>query len=382
MRISTEPSTSLPTPPPPAVRPAITNGLKVRYPKAGAFHEALRKAGDGYFERTGLARTGGKRSVAKALVFFAWAAASYGALMFAPLSWPLAIPVAISLGLAMAGIGFSVMHDGNHGASSSSRRVNRLLGFSLDLLGGSSYLWSVKHNTLHHTHTNVEHSDPDLNGQPLLRLSPAQPRRALHKYQQYYAWVLYALMPLKWHLIDDFECFVRGTIHGHAFVRPKGLERWLFFGGKAVFFAGSLVVPMFFHPVATVLAFHLLVSMTLGITLGVFFQIAHSVEEVDFVEVPAEHPVLGYEWSRLQIRTTVDFCRDSKFLTWYLGGLNFQVVHHLYPRVHHRHYRPLSENLGALCAEHGEQYRVHPTLGAALRSHFRWLKRMGEPTAT
>jgi linoleoyl-CoA desaturase len=64
-------------------------------------------------------------------------------------------------------------------------------------------------------------------------------------------------------------------------------------------------------------------------------------------------------------------------LTWYLGGLNYQVEHHLFPKTCHVHYPAISPIVEATCRAHGISHRSHPTMRAALRSHVRWLRRMG-----
>ena len=108
------------------------------------------------------------------------------ALVFAATTWWQAVPLAISLALAIAGIGFAIQHDANHGSYSSKESVNRLMGITLDLLGASSYVWKWKHNIFHHTYTNLSGSDEDINIGFFARLSPVQPRRRIHRLQQFY----------------------------------------------------------------------------------------------------------------------------------------------------------------------------------------------------
>src|SRR5689334_7802992 len=148
---------------------------RFRFPTRRSFHTDLAQRVEQYFEGTGRSRHGGWAMGAKAAVLIAWLAASYAVLMFVPLPpWAAAL-LSVSVGLAMAGVGFSVMHDANHGGTSSSARVNRLMSFTLDLLGASSFLWRLKHNVMHHAYPNVAGLDPDIEaGSPLLRLAPWQ----------------------------------------------------------------------------------------------------------------------------------------------------------------------------------------------------------------
>src|SRR6266446_1122877 len=179
---------------------------RVRFAGRGSFHADLRRRVDEYFEGAARSRHGGWAMGAKSAALLAWLAVSYSLLMFVPLhAWQAAL-LSISVGLAMAGVGFSVMHDANHGGTSSSARVNGLMSFTLDLLGASSFLWRLKHNVMHHAYPNVEGLDPDIEaGSPLLRLAPWQPRGAHHRFQHLYVWLLYGLFPLQWWFVDDLR---------------------------------------------------------------------------------------------------------------------------------------------------------------------------------
>jgi linoleoyl-CoA desaturase len=128
-----------------------------------------------------------------------------------------------------------------------------------------------------------------------------------------------------------------------------------------------------------VLLFYLIVTGVLGVIMSVVFQLAHCVEEADFPLPDAETNRMGSAWAIHQVETTVDFARRSRVLSWYLGGLNFQVEHHLFPRVCHVHYPALSKIVEATCRDHGVKYSAHPTLWAGIASHYRWLRRMGQP---
>src|SRR5262245_54200064 len=124
----------------------------------------------------------------KTSVLLLWLAASYVALVFLPITAWQAILLAVSLGCAMAMVGFNVQHDGGHRAYSKRRLVNRLMAFSLDVLGGSSYFWNYKHNIAHHTYPNVLGADDDIYLGPLGRLSPHERRYWFHRFQHIYMW--------------------------------------------------------------------------------------------------------------------------------------------------------------------------------------------------
>ncbi len=354
---------------------SVSLAPRARFTRAGAFQDDLKRRVDLYFEHTRQARTGGWRMRANAAVLLGWLAASYALLVFAHPVWWVAVPLAVSVGLAMAGVGFGVMHDGNHGSAAASPRENRLFAFTSDLLGGSSFLWRHKHNVLHHSYTNVCGLDTDIEPGVLLRFAPAQPRRALHRFQHLYVWLLYAVFPLRWWLVDDFHQLATGRMGEGRFARPRGWDLIALLGGKALFLGWAFVLPLLLHPWGSALPLMLVAVATLGTMLAVVFQLAHCVGEAEFHDAHTEPPT--GDWAAHQVATTVDFARGNRLLGWYMGGLNFQIEHHLFPRVSHVHYAALAPMVEETCREHGVPYRAQPSFLAAVRSNVRWLRQLG-----
>jgi linoleoyl-CoA desaturase len=321
------------------------------------------------------------RMYLKTALILAWTGAAYGLLVFAPVAWWLAVPLAVALALGMAAIAFNVAHDGGHSAYSRRRWVNRLAAGSLDLIGASSYLWHFKHG-VHHTYANVAGHDTDIDLGRLMRLCPTQPRHWFHRWQHLYLWLLYGLSSARWHLYSDFQEVAVGRVGPHPVRRPRGWDLAGFVAGKVASVGLLLVVPLLLHPWWAVLPAYLLVMGVLGVTTCVVFQLAHCVGQADF-PLPADGPppAMADCWAVHQVQTTVDFAHDSRGLTWLLGGLNYQIEHHLFPRVSHVHYPALAVIVEATCREYGVRYTAHPTLWAGVRSHYRWLKEMGRPAA-
>jgi linoleoyl-CoA desaturase len=348
----------------------------VRFAPRRAFHADLKQRVEAYFEGSARSRHGGLLMGLKSAVTMAWLAGSYALLLCAHLRPWQAVLLSLSVGFAMAGVGFSVMHDANHGGTSSSPRANRFLSLSLDLIGGSSFLWRSKHNVLHHGYTNISRLDPDLEGGwGALRLAPWQPRRPFHRFQHLYVWFLYGVFPLKWWFVDDFKELATGRIAGHQFPRARWPTLLGTLAGKAIFVTWTLVIPALLHPWWAVAALFLLTVFVQGNLLATVFQLAHCVDEAEFVVADSK----DRDWGEHQVATTVDFARDNPLLGWYLGGLNFQVEHHLFPRICHLHHPALSRIVEATCREHGVRYRSEPTLRSALAANLRWLRRMGSP---
>jgi linoleoyl-CoA desaturase len=277
----------------------------------------------------------------------------------------------------VAGVGFNIQHDANHGAFTARRWWNRLTAWSLDLVGGSSYVWRFKHNVLHHQFTNVDGVDDDLEAGPWLRLRPEQPRHWWHRFQHLYMWPLYVFLPLKWQWFDDFYCLITGRLGRQAVPRPRLGSLLGMLAGKALFFGWALVLPLILHPTLPVLLVYAFVCLLMGIVLGTVFQLAHCLEEAAFVPCPAGGARLPQPWAEHQLATTVDFSPRNRVLTWYLGGLNFQVEHHLFPRISHVHYPALESVVRRICDEYGVEHRSHHSVWSALRSHIRHMRRMG-----
>ena len=356
-------------------------GRRPSFPPDSGFREELIRRVDDHFARARVSPHADPRMVWKTAVLLLWFAGSYGLLVFAATAWWQGILLSLSLALSIAGIGMGIQHDANHGAYSKSPALNHLLGMTLDLMGASSYVWRWKHNVFHHTYTNLSGADDDVDLGLLGRLAPAQQRRPLHRFQQFYLWPLYGFLNPKWQLVDDFKSVARARIGGHHFPRPSGGDLVEFLATKAVFFGWALVIPAFFHRFWVVLAFYAVTWFTVGVVLSVVFQLAHCVEEASFPRPPGASRLLPDAWAAHQVRTTVDFARGSRLLTWYLGGLNHQIEHHLFPRVCHVHYPALSPIVERACLDFGLPYSVHETLSGAISSHFRWLRRMGREAA-
>lgn len=356
---------------------AETELVRVRFGRGGAFYDELKQRAAAHFAEAGGPRRDLRRMYLKTAVIFTWFVASWVLLVFfATAAWQ-AVLAAMSLGLAIAAIGMSVQHDANHGAYSARPWLNRALGFSLDAMGVCSFMWRQKHNVVHHTFTNVEGVDFDLDFGSMVRLSPGQPRKPWHRFQQYYLWLLYGFLLPKWVFYDDPVLFFTRRTGPHKLPRMSRTEIALFWAWKAFFVAWSVVIPALFHPLWQVAVFHLVAAFTMGVTLSSVFQLAHCVEQAEFPVPPPEGEILNDDWAAHQVGTTVDFAQRSALLTWFLGGLNFQVEHHLFPKVCHLHYPALSKIVAELAAKHGVRYRNNATLRGALASHFHHLQRLG-----
>jgi linoleoyl-CoA desaturase len=323
---------------------------------------------------------GRRRLQAKAIGIAALAVASYFGLVFSHVAFLARVGLALALVVAIVAIGTGIMHDANHGAFSTSRRVNRLAGYSADVVGASSVAWRFKHNNLHHANTNIAGLDTDIDQSPFARLAPDQPWRPWHRFQHVYLWVLYGFLSVKWLVVSDIYAFSHGGYGDNRFpTRPTGRDVALMYAGKLIHVTWAVAIPLFFFPWWGVLGFYLVSSWLVGFTLAMVFQLAHCTGAVDFPSLGGD--ATGDSFELRQLRTTADIqCRgriSGGPVRWIMGGLDHQVEHHLLPRVPHTMYAQMGPRLRALCAERGLPYHEHETLGAAVRAHGRWLRELG-----
>ncbi|MBN8680960.1 MAG: acyl-CoA desaturase [Chitinophagales bacterium] len=343
------------------------------------FHHTLHARVDSYFKENNLSKHANATVVVKTIVLLsAYLLPLVLMLWFQPaFGWSLACWAL--MGVAMAGIGMSVMHDSIHGAYAANPRINELLGYSLVLLGGAVSNWKHQHNNLHHTFTNITHYDEDIADKPGLRFSPHTQVRPAHRTQWWHAIFIYGITTLYWVLVKDFLQFVRYRRMGlnkNTAAQNRVLLAQII-GVKIFYFSTFLGLPLLAGiPAMEVLAGFLLMHFICGLILTVIFQLAHTVEETAH-PLPNDKGQIENEWALHQLQTTVNFSRYNRILTWYVGGLNFQVEHHLFPKICHVHYPKIANIVERTAAEFNAPYLEHKTFGHALRSHFAILRKFG-----
>lgn len=307
------------------------------------------------------------------------AVASYLVLVVAPVPLVVRAVSAVVLVLSLLALATNVMHDANHGAFSRSRRVNHLVGYTLDFLGGSSWLWRFRHNVQHHASTNVVGIDGDIDHTPLARLAPQQRWRPWHRYQHLYLWPLYGLLVVRWFLITDFIALSRNRTGMERGDPRRRRQIAVLFVGKVVHLTWAVLIPLALHPWWAVVGVYLALSWIAGTLLALIFQIAHCVEDAEFVEPDATYR--GSNFQRHQLETTFNVrCPVPgvrHVVRFLLGGLDHQIEHHLVPTLPHTIYPLLARRLQAECSARTLPYRSHRSISAAVRSHLRWLKVMG-----
>ncbi len=347
--------------------------------KDNAFFTSLKTSVDAYFKDNNIKKTGDWRLYIKTFLLIGGAAAIYMVILFANLSALYNTLLCIPLGYLMACIGFAVMHDANHGSYSTNTKLNDFVGLSANLLGASSYFWKQKHNIIHHTYTNVDGIDDDIAKSPIIRQCESQKWMPAHKVQYLYLTPIYALSTLFWIFNMDFQKYFKRKIYTTDAWDMSTKNHIIFWVTKIYYVAVFMVLPMMVFGFWSWLGGYLLTNAALGITLSFVFQLAHVVENTEFEHVPLDDTKhLETAWAQHQIKTTANFAMDNKIISWFVGGLNYQIEHHLFPKVSHIHYPAISKIVMEKCKEFNLPYNYYPTLTQALASHFRVMKALGK----
>lgn len=343
------------------------------------FFKTTRHRVNQYFEQKKIERTGTYRIYIKSFVMLSLYFIPYVLMLAGVISGWWSIVAYAVMGFGTAGIGLCIMHDANHGTFSKYKWMNNVMGFTLNLVGGSSFTWKVQHNILHHSFTNVYQLDEDIDDKPFLRLSPHGKKRSYHRFQDRYAWVLYSLATVSWILFKDFKQVF--LYNGKGITKDTGYNPTTvtlsIFLTKFTYVALILIIPMIF--VAKwyiILLGFLLLHVLAGFMITVIFQLAHVVEGAEHHHLERQSE-LDNTWALHQLATTANFANKNRILTWMIGGLNYQIEHHLFPHISHIHYPEISKIVKKTAKECGLKYNEFVTMFGAMKSHARMLKQIG-----
>lgn len=343
----------------------------------GDFFKTLRSSVNRYFTDNNIKQSGDARLYWKTAIIITGYVAVYLAIVAVPMPVYAAMLFFALLGFAQSLVGFNIMHDACHDSFSTKKNVNYFFGLSMNALGTDAHMWRQKHNIVHHTYTNVDGVDDDIAKTPFLRMSETQKRFKAHKFQHIYLPFLYGISTIYWIVLKDWESYFNTKEFNVAVNRMGVKEHILFWSTKMIYFGLYIVIPSFIWGFGWACLGFAIMHFVLGTIMSFVFQLAHVVENVEFEHSHGEHTEIGTEWAVHQISTTSDFAMGNKVVSWLLGGLNYQVEHHLFPRISHVHYPAVQKIVAKTCADFGVEYRYFPTTRKALASHFRHMKRLG-----
>jgi linoleoyl-CoA desaturase len=291
------------------------------------------------------------------------------------LGYPQWLMCSFLFGFANMLVGVNIAHDAIHNALFRKKWLNGLAGFSFDLIGISSYTWKLKHNYLHHNYPNVLDVDLDIDASPILRFSPADKKRWFHRYQHFYAPLIYLFFSLHLVFINDILIFSGNRIPATGNKKFRGLQVFI---QKSIYLFLILFLPILILPFPwwQVLSGFLLMHFTLSLFLALVLLPSHLFEHTSFSETN-EQGGIAEDWTLHQLSTTLDFASQNRLVHFLCGGFNTNVVHHLFPSICHCHYRGLSKIIAEKARELELPYH-HKSLGAAIGSHFKMIKQLGQ----
>lgn len=331
------------------------------------FSKALKQKTNEYFNITVQRKTGNRRIFIKAAVLLSTFVILYSLLVFVQPHWAISVILCLLFGANLAAIGFNIMHDAGHNSFSDNKKLNTALSYTLNLLGANIYFWKLKHNIAHHTYTNIDGEDHDIEVK-FMRIHHDQKLKKHHRYQRFYFPLLYSVSYLAWVFYQDYEKYFRqrmGTTSDRFNFPLK--EKVIFWISKIFHFCLFVVIPIVFVGWLPTLIGLLIAGAICGMSLATVFQLAHVVTSTEFKTI--DESKVEEEWMIHQIQSTANFATKSKVLTWLLGGLNFQVEHHLFPKVCHVHYPAINRIVQQTCREYNIKYNEFKTFGGAFKSH-------------
>ena len=345
-----------------------------------AFFAITRQRVEAYFQNKGISKHANTAMWGKTVLFLTGYFLLYGLIIsniFGP--WIMLV-LAMGLGTFAAFIGFNISHDAIHGSFSANKTTNKILSHTFYLVGANPYVWSISHNIVHHTYTNIAGHDEDIEVAPgLIRLDKDEKVNKVQRYQHFYAFFLYGLSSLSWVLRKDYKKFFQKKIGQHTTTHHPRIEYFNLFFYKLAYYVMFIVIPIIVLDISwwQVLIGFLVMHIIEGIIIGLVFQLAHVVEETAFT-IPNEEGNVEEAWAVHQMQTTANFSRKSWLANYLCGGLNMQIEHHLFPKICHIHYKALSEIVKATAKECNVPYLENTTFFTALQSHYRLLKKMGK----
>jgi len=356
---------------------SATTRLKFIDTNNSQFFATVKRNVDQYFKNNNLSKNANGFMIFKTIFFFGGVWVFYGLIMSQQFSITTMLLLAMLMGVFKACVGFNVSHDALHGSYSSKEWVNTVLGYSFSVLGANRSVWQVSHNIVHHTFTNIEGHDEDLIVAPgLIRLTPGDKKTKIQRFQHYYAFILYGLASISWVLRKDYIKMFQEKIGQHVTNHYSKRDYFELFFFKGLYYVIFIVLPLVFLNITWwqfIIGF-VAMHFAMGLTLGLVFQLAHVVEETSFPE-PNESGNIEEAWAVHQMYTTANFGMHSFLTSFICGGLNFQVEHHLFPKVCHIHYPAISKIVKETAESMNVPYLYNDTFFTALQSHYQVLKK-------
>lgn len=358
--------------------------VNIKYQKTEreeAFYKTLKDRVDRYFEERHLSRYGNWAISLKIIFLLTLFFTSYGLMISNRFSPGMTLVWAVVFGLTSIMMALNITHDASHNALYHSKKLNQLLFYCFNLIGGSSYLYHLNHVKIHHSFPNVMGIDADLNQpRPFFRLSPDGPDKKIYHYQFLYAPLFYLGYTIFLIFLKDFQDFkyLKKKDSPLLDIQHPRREYVIFWITKVFYVTYALVLPLWLLDIAwwKIILGYLFVNALMSLLALTVQVLIHTNDHAHYIRLD-ENGRIPRHWAVHTLENTADLHADSRVLTFLLGGLNTHAIHHLFPGICHIHYVPLTRILVETAKEFNLQY-TNFTLWESLKSHFNLLKKLAQ----
>ncbi len=363
----------------------MTSKKRVRYrsnPRKDEFIKVLRSRVWAYFDENNISKHANMEMYIKTvLAVIAWIA-MYALIMSNTFSHSalLTIGAFCILGFINIFMAFNIVHDACHDAYSPSKKVNKILGYSMNFIGGNSYLFTQMHNA-HHQFVNIHGSDVTLETHGQFRFTPDEPWLPKHRWQHIYTPILYCLASLHWVTAKDFKWFFfEEHIGNKKDVKHPPIEWFTLIVTKLLYFGLHIILPLIFLQVSwwVVLLGFLALHIPSSLMFALVFQVTHIYDGTTF-PLPDDQGNIYNNYAIHVLETTSDFSRKNPIANWFFGCINVHSIHHIMPGICHVHYPALTEILKETAEEFGLEYKETPNFWEAWKKHYQMLKLLSKP---
>lgn len=343
------------------------------------FTKEVRKRVKNYFKENNISTKGNATLYFKAIILLSVYILPFVAILTIPTTYISAVFLAILMGIGEAGVGMSVMHDGAHGAFSSKKWINNLASATMFLMGSNTFNWKIMHNYKHHTFTNVFEHDGDISTKAVIRMSEHAPLKKYQRFQHLYAVPLFSLLTLVRFVADLFillDLNKKGLTEEH---KGKPTEEIVILVvTKIVYLLVMIGLPLLLTPysIGQIILGFCIMHLVAGFIMATVFQLAHVVEGPS-QPLPNEKGIIEKNWYVHQMETTSDFGRKNGLFSWYIGGLDYQIEHHLFSSISHVHYPKIAPIVEETAKEYGVPYHLQKNVFEAIGSNYKKLYELG-----
>jgi len=302
---------------------------------------------------------------------------NYIVLIYYYINYGASILLCTLLGFSEALIGLNVQHDANHGAIFKNPLLNDFFGFGADLIGGNKYLWLQQHWT-HHAYTNDIVNDPDAKSiEPFVFLHNYKDKNKkqsyITKYQHIYIIPLFALYWLSSIISTEFLTNIQYSVDKYSKINFNNSyikkARYISIILRVIHIYIKIITQLYFYDIYMVLLYVLYGSVISSLSLAIPFSLSHN-----FIDVDREPK--NKDWYKAQVETSCTY--GGKYIGYLCGGLNYQIEHHLFPRMNSAWYPYIRDSVERVCKKHNVKYTYYPTFIDNFRSTLKYIKNIGE----